>query len=183
MACPWAACRTCDRYLMGVAVSPHIRRLREKVGHDLLVLPAVCVLPIDPAGRLLLVEEIETGQWQTIGGSIEPHEAPRDAGVREALEEAGVVVELGRLVDSLGGPGFEVTYPNGDVVSYVTSVFEAVVRSGEPNPDGDETSAVGWWALDELDDLGRVPLSAFTQVLFGALPMGELLVPRAPSSS
>jgi 8-oxo-dGTP pyrophosphatase MutT (NUDIX family) len=154
--------------------------LREKVGHDLLVLPAVCVLPIDARGRLLLVEEIETGQWQTIGGAIEPHESPRDAGVREALEEAGVVVDLGRLVDALGGPGFEVAYPNGDVVSYVTSVFEAVVTSGEPSPDGDETSAVGWWAFDELH---RVPLSAFTRVLFRALPLQELLVPRAPLSS
>ena len=110
-------------------MSPHIRRLRQKVGHDLLVLPAVCVLPIDATGRLLLVESIETGQWQTIGGAIEPDDT-RNAGVREALEEAGVGVELGRLVDALGGPGFDITYPNGDVVSYVTSVFEAVVTSG-----------------------------------------------------
>lgn len=157
---------------MGVPVSPHIRRLREKVGHDLLVLPAVCVLPMDGAGRLLLVQEIETGEWQTVGGAIEPYESPRQAGVREAFEEAGVVVELGRLVDALGGPGFEVTYPNGDVVSYVTSVFEARVTSGVPTPDGDETSAVAWWTLDEL---GPAPLSAFTRVLFGSLPMPELL--------
>ncbi len=165
---------------MGVAVSPHIRRLREKVGHDLLVLPAVCVLPIDGLGRLLLVESIETGQWQTIGGAIEPDESPRHAGVREALEEAGVAVELGRLVDALGGPGFDITYPNGDVVSYVTSVFEAVVTSGDPIPDGDETSAVAWWSLD---DLHGAPLSPFTQVLFRSLPLPELLVPRTPLSS
>jgi 8-oxo-dGTP pyrophosphatase MutT (NUDIX family) len=160
---------------VGVAVSPHIRRLREKVGHDLLVLPAVCVLPVDTAGRLLLVQEIETGEWQTIGGAIEPDESPRDAGVREALEEAGVVVELGRLIDVLGGPGFEITYPNGDVVSYVACVFEAVVTSGEPIADGDETSAVAWWAFDQLD---RAPMSSFTRVLFRALPMQELLVAR-----
>ena len=164
---------------MGVAVSPHIRRLREKVGHDLLVLPAVSVLPIDGAGRLLLVESIETGEWQTIGGAVEPHESPRDAGVREALEEAGVVVELGRLVDVLGGPGFDITYPNSDVVSYVAIVFEALVSSGAPNPDGDETSAVGWWTFEELDDL---PLSSFTRVLFEALPLREMLGSRAPFS-
>ncbi len=161
---------------MGVAVSPHIRRLREKVGHDLLVLPAVCVLPVDAAGRLLLVREIETGEWQTIGGAIEPDESPRDAGVREALEEAGVVVELGRLIDVLGGPGFELTYPNGDVVSYVASVFQAVIVSGQPSPDGDETSAVAWWAFDQLE---RAPVSSFTRILFRALPMRELLVTRA----
>lgn len=159
-----------------MAVSPHIRRLREKVGHDLLVLPAVCVLPVDAAGRLLLVREIETGEWQTIGGAIEPDESPRDAGVREALEEAGVVVELGRLIDVLGGPGFELTYPNGDVVSYVASVFQAVIVSGQPSPDGDETSAVAWWAFDQLE---RAPVSSFTRILFRALPMRELLVTRA----
>ena len=137
--------------------------------------PAVCVLPVDTAGRLLLVQEIETGEWQTIGGAIEPDESPRDAGVREALEEAGVVVELGRLIDVLGGPGFEITYPNGDVVSYVACVFEAVVTSGEPIADGDETSAVAWWAFDQLD---RAPMSSFTRVLFRALPMQELLVAR-----
>jgi 8-oxo-dGTP pyrophosphatase MutT (NUDIX family) len=153
--------------------------LREKVGHDLLVLPSVCVLPIDEAGRLLMVESIETGQWQTVGGAIEPHESPRDAGVREALEEAGVVVELGRLVDALGGPGFDVTYPNGDVVSYVTSVFEASVISGVPNPDGDETSAVGWWGFEELEGL---PLSSFTRLLFRSVPLGEMLGSRSPFS-
>jgi 8-oxo-dGTP pyrophosphatase MutT (NUDIX family) len=127
----------------------------------------------------LLVESIETGQWQTIGGAIEPDEPPRHAGVREALEEAGVAVELGRLVDALGGPGYDIIYPNGDVVSYVTSVFEAVVTSGDPIPDGDETSAVAWWALD---DLHGALLSPFTQVLFRSLPLPELLVPRTPPS-
>jgi ADP-ribose pyrophosphatase YjhB (NUDIX family) len=160
---------------VGVAVSPHIRRLREKVGHDLLVLPAVSVLPVDARGRLLLVEASETGQWQTIGGAIEPHEAPRDAAVREALEEARVVVELGRLVDVLGGPGFEMTYPNGDIVSYVSIVFEATVTTGVPAPDGDETSAVAWWAFDDLEG---APLTDFTRLLFRSLPLSALLAPR-----
>lgn len=121
-----------------------------------------------------MVKAIETGQWQTIGGAIEPYESPRDAAVREALEEAGVAVELGRLVDALGGAGFEITYPNRDVVSYVSIVFEATVTAGVPAPDGDETSAVAWWAFDELDE---VPLTSFTRLLFRSLPMRALLTP------
>jgi hypothetical protein len=37
-----------------VGISPYVRRLRERVGHDLILLPSVAVLPWDEQGRLLL---------------------------------------------------------------------------------------------------------------------------------
>ena len=55
-----------------MGISPYIRRLRERVGHDLVLLPSVAVLARDEEGRLLLVREAETGLWQTIGGAVEP---------------------------------------------------------------------------------------------------------------
>ena len=146
-----------------VAISPYIRDIRKSIGTSLLLLPSVAVLPFGEDGRLLLVQNADTGQWQTIGGSIEPDESPRDAGVREALEEAGVTVELVRLLDVIGGAEFRITYPNGDQTAYVSVVFEAVVRSGTPTPDGQETSAVRWWRHDELP---HAPLSNFTRSLF-----------------
>jgi ADP-ribose pyrophosphatase YjhB (NUDIX family) len=145
-----------------VAISAYIRRLREHVGHELLVLPSVAVLPRDPAGRLLLVRLVDTGLWATVGGAIEPDESPADAAVREAHEEAGVTVTLGRILGVLGGPEFRITYPNGDQTSYVSTVFEATVVGGTPRPDGDETSAVRWWAEDELR---TAAMSGFTRAL------------------
>ena len=38
-----------------MAIPAHIARLRAAVGHDLLLLPSVSVLPIDPAGRLRIL--------------------------------------------------------------------------------------------------------------------------------
>jgi hypothetical protein len=37
-----------------MSISAHLARLRAVVGHDLLLLPSVSVLPVDQAGRLLL---------------------------------------------------------------------------------------------------------------------------------
>jgi 8-oxo-dGTP pyrophosphatase MutT (NUDIX family) len=149
-----------------MAISPYVARLREKVGHELLVLPSVAVLPRDELGRILLVQIADTGQWATIGGAIEPDEAPEQAAVREAEEEAGVVLSLGDLLGVVGGPEYRMVYPNGDQTCYVTTVFDARVISGSPAPDGEETIDVRWWAPDTLP-LER--MSSFTIALFGAV--------------
>ncbi len=159
-----------------MGISPYIRSLRERVGHDLLLLPSVAVLAWDDRGRLLLVREAQTGLWQTIGGAIEPDESPAQAAVREAAEEAGVVVELDGIRGVLGGPQFRMTYPNDDLVSYVPTIFDARVVNGEPRPDGEETIDVAWFAPDRLAD---VALSAFTIALLGDPAVGILGHDRA----
>jgi 8-oxo-dGTP pyrophosphatase MutT (NUDIX family) len=142
-----------------VAISPYLARLRARIGTDLLLVPTVAVLPRDEHGRILLVRQTDTGQWATIGGSIEPDESPEDAARREALEEAHVEVRLVRLVTALGGPDYRLTYPNGDETACVPIVYDAVVVGGTPEPDDDETEAVGWFAPDELDALDLTPIN------------------------
>ena len=153
-----------------MAISPYIRRLREVVGHELLVLPSVAVLPRDRHGRVLLVRISDTGQWAAIGGAIEPDESPEDAAHREAQEEAGVTLRLGTLLGVLGGPEFRITYPNGDQTSYVSTVFDATVTGGFPTPDGDETVAAEWWDVDELP---FQEMSTFTRALLAAVGVGN----------
>ena len=152
-----------------VPIAPHIRRLREKVGHDLLVLPSVAVIPRDDEGRVLLVRVSDTGQWAVIGGAIEPDESPEASALREAEEEAGVQLRLGALLAVLGGPEYRITYPNGDDTSYVSTVFDARVIGGSPTPDGDETLDVEWWAPSELP---YAEMSSFTHALLGAVGLG-----------
>ncbi len=144
-------------------MSPYLRELRQSIGHDLVLLPAAMVLPRDDDGRVLLVRQADTGQWATIGGSVEVDEDPAGAAVREAAEEAGVEVRLTRLMTALGGPEFRLTYPNGDQTSYVSLVYEARVVGGSPAPDNDETLGAAWVRVDELEaiDLGEFARSTF----------------------
>jgi 8-oxo-dGTP pyrophosphatase MutT (NUDIX family) len=152
-----------------VGISPYLERLRAQIGHELLLLPGVAVLPWDEDGRLLLARERQSGLWQTVGGSIEPDESPHDAAVREAREEAGVTVRIERIRTVVGGHQFRMSYPNGDLVSYVSTVFDARVADGEPRADGEETSEVAWFTVDELSEAGLTP---FTLALFAAADVG-----------
>lgn len=86
-------------------MSDYISRVRAKIGHDLLVVPAAGVFVFDELDRVLLVRHHE-GIWTQPGGMVDPFESPADAAVRETFEETGLFVELTRLVAVAGGPDF-----------------------------------------------------------------------------
>lgn len=161
--------------LSPVGISPYVRRLRERIGDDLLLMPAVSVLVWDDAGRLLLVRGADTGTWQTIGGAVEPEDgSPWEAARREAAEEAGVEVELTRIRAAIGGPRFRHTYPNGDRVGFVSTVFDARILTGTPAPDRDEVTEVAWLTPAELaagarDAPGSPREEAFPRLLVAIL--------------
>jgi ADP-ribose pyrophosphatase YjhB (NUDIX family) len=148
-----------------VAVPEHVRRLRTRVGHDLLLLPSVSVLVLDGTRLLLVRHRGPAGQWGVVGGAVEVGESPAEAAIREAREEIGVEIELVKLVCVLGGPDYEVTYPNGDRVAYVTAVYTARISRGTPVADGDEVSEALWF---ERTGLGGLTLSRFARALLTA---------------
>ena len=101
----------------------------------------------------LLVRRADTGGWSVVTGIVDPGEHPHEAAVREALEEAGVVVEVERLVWQ--DVTALVTYDNGDQTRYINHTFRCRWVSGEPHPaDGENTEAAFFPAdaLPELDD-------------------------------
>jgi 8-oxo-dGTP pyrophosphatase MutT (NUDIX family) len=149
-----------------MGISAHIARLRAFVGHELLLLPSVAVLPSDATGCVLLAWQAgHSDGWGTVGGAVDPGESPADAAVREAREEIGVTIRLGRLLDVLGGPEYQVTYPNGDHAAYVTAVYQASIVEGVPAPADGELSKVAWFAREELT---AIPLSRFARALLTA---------------
>lgn len=151
----------------GMGIAPHIARLRAAVGPELLLLPAVSVLPVDANGRLLLVRHADLHNgWGTVGGAVDQGESPAAAAVREAREEISVDIELVRLLDVLGGPDYEVTYANGDRAAYVTAAYEARITGGTPEPGDGEISELAWFSADELP---AAALSRFTRALLRAV--------------
>jgi ADP-ribose pyrophosphatase YjhB (NUDIX family) len=141
--------------MANVPMSPYVARLRALVGNELLHLPSVAALCRDDSGRILLVKQIDSGKWSTPGGAIEPGESPEQATIREVHEETGLHISVDGLRTAVGGPEYRTIYGNGDELSFVVLVYDATVTGGEPTPDDEETSDVGWFAIEELDELPR----------------------------
>lgn len=144
-----------------MAISPYMKRLRAKVGRDMVMTPGVCAFVFDAQGRLLLQRTRDTGTWQVIGGSIDPGESPADCAEREVLEEAGIRATVERVAGVYGGP--LVTYPNGDKTMYTTIAFLCRAIDQIPRVADDESLEVRFFDLEELPP---IPLDQQRQLTY-----------------
>lgn len=124
-------------------IPPHIVALRKKVGHDLLVVPAVSALIFNDAGEILLQRAAWNGQWCLVGGVLDPGEQPADAAAREALEETGLIVEPVALTELVMEP--TLTYPNGDRVDYLVAGIVCRVVGGTLKISDEESLELKWF--------------------------------------
>ncbi|WP_137724343.1 NUDIX hydrolase [Prescottella subtropica] len=122
--------------------------LRAHVGHAPLWLPGVSAVVVDDTGRVLLTRRADNGLWAVVSGILEPGEEPGPAVLREIREETGIEAELVRItsVDTAG----PITYPNGDVASYLDVCFLARAVSGEAHVADDENLEVRWFTPGTL---------------------------------
>ncbi|RMB62257.1 NUDIX hydrolase [Tessaracoccus antarcticus] len=151
-----------------------ITELRRHVGHSPLWLvgTAAAILRAGDGGpEVLLVRRSDTGEWSLVSGIVDPGEHPADTIVREAMEEAGVVIEVERMlwlvVDA------PITYPNGDQCQYLNHGFLARCTSGEAHVGDEESSEVGWFPVGSLPTPQRHDLEKM--VAIAADPPGDLL--------
>jgi 8-oxo-dGTP pyrophosphatase MutT (NUDIX family) len=159
-----------------------MRRLRQYVPSDeLLQIPSVTIVLRDEHDRVLLVRHVESEQWLLVGGTIEPGEGPADAAVREMWEETGFLVKLTKLVGVFGGPEYIVRYRNGDITSYVTTVFEAVAERdlNAAKIDERELLEIRFMSRDETGNVAVAPW--VSEVLAAVFRQDERAIFREPS--
>lgn len=133
------------------ACRPHIARLREKVGHDLLLLPTVAVLPIDEQGQVLLIRQMDFGTFGTIAGGIDEDESPRTRvgeklARRPASMSSSPVSSEQSAAHSSGLPTPTATRSPASASSLPLALF-ATCRSLRT---ATRSNSAHWFALDEL---------------------------------
>jgi ADP-ribose pyrophosphatase YjhB (NUDIX family) len=136
-----------------VPTPQYILDLRRSWGHQPLLLPGVSGVVLDGPPdhlRVLLARRSDTGRWSIPAGIVEPDEQPADCVVRELWEETRVVVRPERLALLVLDP--EQTYPNGDRCQFVSMTFRCAYVSGEATVGDEESSAVGWFEIDDLPE-------------------------------
>src|SRR5262245_33852004 len=104
------------------------RRARRSVEcASMVIRPGVAAVIFDD-GRVLLQRRDDTRRWGLPGGAVDPGESVRDAVIREVLEETGLDVEPVRLIGVYSDPVYHqvMTYPDGNLIHYVSTVFECV---------------------------------------------------------
>lgn len=131
-------------------LSGYLKQLREKVGHDLLLLPSAAVAILDDTGRVLMGLHADKQIWVLPGGLIEPRETPADGAVRETFEETGLLVEITGVLGVYGGNELVVDYPNGDVASYIATIFRGRVVGGELSADGEEILDLRYFSRTDI---------------------------------
>jgi ADP-ribose pyrophosphatase YjhB (NUDIX family) len=100
---------------------------------------------VERDGRVLLVRrsmEPQQGKWTLPAGFVEADEDPRQAAVRECLEETGLQVGDLKLLDVVYGA----EHPRG---ASIVIVYRATILGGELTA-GDDAEAVGFFGPDEL---------------------------------
>ena len=122
---------------------------REYPEHPLIGVGAVIVSD----GRALLIRRGQPpllGEWSLPGGVLECGETLRDAAIREAREETGLVVEVGEM---LGVYERVIRSEDGRVrYHYVLIDFLCRAVAGELKAGSDAAEA-GWFSCEELPAL------------------------------
>ena len=135
-------------------ISDYMAGLRHHVGHDLLMMPCVAAVVRDDEGRVLLQRRSDTGTWGVPGGALDPDEEPAQACVREIHEETGLVVRPIAVVAVETHPIS--TYPNGDVVQPICTVFACEVVGGVLGSLDGESLELRFFPVSELPSVELV---------------------------
>jgi ADP-ribose pyrophosphatase YjhB (NUDIX family) len=102
--------------------------------------------------RMLLVRRTDDDRWAVPGGYMEPGESLTEACQREVLEEAGLAVEVQRLIGVYTSPNLLVAYPDGGRWQLVVCHFEVRATGGQFVPNS-ETSEARYFSPREAEGL------------------------------
>lgn len=120
----------------------YLQRLRERVGHELVLMPGAMVAVQREDGQVLFTRRGDDGTWCLPAGAAEPGGSFTRTAVDELAEETGLRVAESDLIPfaSLSdADAHTIVYPNGDETHCFALCFLARRWHGEPRPDEEES--------------------------------------------
>ncbi len=127
----------------------YVKTIRQKIGHDPLMLIGANVIIMNNNNEVLLQERSES-TWGLPGGLTEINEALEETAKREVLEETGLYVDEIKMIDVFSGPEYFFILPNKDQIYVITVLYVAKKYHGNITPDGIETKQLEYFSLDNL---------------------------------
>ncbi|MBP5684172.1 MAG: NUDIX domain-containing protein [Bacilli bacterium] len=124
-------------------------KLRKKVGHDPIFMPAAGC-GIIQNNQILLQKRTDNGTWALHGGALELGETFLEAVKREVFEELGIQVINPIFIKTYSGENMHFFYPNKDEVYVVASFYLVTDYIGEFHIDPKEVAEIKWFAIDDL---------------------------------
>lgn len=138
-----------------MGMSAYYENLREKIGEQLIFMPAVAGIIRNQQGEILFGRKHNQDIWGLIAGAIELGETPAQAMIREALEETGLVIEPVKIIGVYGGQQQRFTYSNGHQVEYLTIVFECQIKSGQLHPINEEMADLKFFSEQAIPPIAN----------------------------
>ena len=133
-------------------MSDYIKWIRDKIGHDTIILNYAGVCVTNDKGELLLQKRSDKDNlWGLPGGALEIGESIEEAAIREAKEETGLDVKIEYLIGVYSKYHFE--FPNGDKSQSICYFFKGSILGGALHIDGKETFDLNFFAKDRLPPL------------------------------
>lgn len=129
----------------------YIQWIRSKVGHEKIILIFAGGCVFNEKGEVLLQRRGDTNKWGFPGGAIELGETPEMAAIREAKEETGLDVEVGKLIGIYTDCNME--YASGDKAQSILIAYELKVVGGELFCDKGETLELKYFSLGNMPEL------------------------------
>ena len=129
----------------------YIRWIRDKVGHDKIILTFAGGCIFNDKGEILLQRRGDTNKWGFPGGAVEIGETPQMTAVREAKEETGLDVEVGKVIGVF--TDLNIRYSSGDEAQSIVIAYELLPVRGELYCDQIETKELRYFSKDEKPEL------------------------------
>lgn len=131
-------------------VQDQIATVRRFVGNERIIAVGATTAVQREDGRFLMIQRADNGVWVFPAGYSDLGENAAQTAVRETLEETGYHIEPERILAIYSSARYHHTFPNGDQVKNVGTLFLSRLVGGTPRIQESEVRDLAWLTRAEI---------------------------------